>query len=225
MTSQTSGDGFRATGGYLLMTAILGPAILLLLTCSTSAQEQKALPRCNAVTLAVSLNAGDGYRRRINGLTFQVRAEQQKEEGWMFYIVDDAGRDFIYPVNPPIRFNPSQILGPGYGMSARKSLEWNRELRFLLNQFDYERIHPLLVNALWPYSAPNPDQAAEQYLSALANLRPGLLRVKIVGRDVASDDAVRAAKLQVEFIAPSDFHFDPSLEPRPTACPAQPPPL
>ena len=143
------------------------------------------------------------------------------EAGWTFSLEDAEGRDYIYPVNPPLRFNPSQYLGRAYGESARQSLSSTRELRFLLNKADYERFWPLVTNALWPYSAARPDKATEEYFTELGKLRTGLLRLKIVKSDVTSDDMIRSGEFTVEFVAPSDTHFDPQLKPYPEGCPGK----
>lgn len=217
-------SGTTVSSAY--MKLLLGAGVFLLLASELFPQETKAAPQCAAVTLRISLKAGDTFQRRINGLTFRVRATKDAGScyGWRFFLEDAAGHDFIYPVNPPLRFNPSQLLGCGYGESAQQLLKWDRELRFLLDQADYEHFDPLVEKALWPYNAPNPAHAAEDYLTALAKLRTGLLRLKILSSDVAPDGAVRSAELEVELIAPSDFHFDSSLKPRSTACPHQSPP-
>jgi hypothetical protein len=200
---------------------LLTTVLLLLFVSNLFPQEQKTTPQCALAVLNVSLNAGDDYERRIDDLTFEVRASEDKGncQGWMFALEDSGGNDYIYPVNPPLRFNPSQLLGCGYGQSARESLKLDRELYYLLNKPDYNQLSPLLVNALWPYSAPHPDRAGEEYLTALKKLHMGLLRLKILSFEVAPDDTVRSAKLQVDLIAPSDFRFDPSLKRLPTTCP------
>ena len=202
----------RLTGGF---------ALLLLSPSSLWPQTSQSAPRCGSVTLTITLKAGEAFQRRINGLTFRLKP-MEENWGWIFTLENGAGRDFVYPVNPPLRFNGSQILGRGYGDSTRDSLKRDRELRFLLNQADYERFEPILNHALWPYYAPKPDRATEEYFTALSKIRTGMLRVKILKSDVASDDAVRSAKFQVEFIAPVDFQFEPLLTPRPIACPSTP---
>jgi hypothetical protein len=200
--------------------------VLLLVASKLSPAEEKTAPECAAVALTVSLRVGDDYQRRINDLTFKVRARKDKGLccGWMFSLEDAAGHDFIYPVNPPLRFNPSQLLGCGYGQTARESLKISRELHFLLNQSDYERFEPLLKNALWPGDAPNPDRAAQEYLTALDKLSTGWLRLEILHSEVAPDDTVRSADVRVELIAPSDFQFDPTLKPYSTVCSPKSPP-
>ena len=200
--------------------------VFLLLAPKLLLYEQRTPPQCVAATLTVSVKAGDDFRRQINDLTFKVQATKDKGFcwGWMFSLEDAAGHDFIYPVNPPLRFNPSQLLGCGYGQTSRESLRISRDLRFLVNESDYQRFDPLLKNALWPADAPNPDRAADEYLTALDKLSTGLLRLKILHFDVAPDDAVRSVGLKVEFIVPSDFHLDPMLKPYSSSCPAKSPP-
>ncbi len=93
----------------------------------------------------------------------------QDNRGWVFSLKDPSGRDYIYPVNPALRFNGSQTLGAGYGDTAKQSLSHGRELRFLLDQSDYEAFEPYVDHALWPYNAAGPDHATDQYFGALEN--------------------------------------------------------
>ena len=183
-------------------------------------QKQRA-QQCNAVTIKFSLKEGESFQQEIGNLTFNVRADTSRDlpNGWTFSLDNADGHDFIAPVNLPLRFNPSQILGPGYSMTARDSLKWNRELPFLINDSDYEFVVPLWHDALWPYSAPDPDKAADKYISAIAKMPLGLLRLKILKADISPDDLILSASFEAEFIAPAQLHFDPSLSPRRSPCP------
>ena len=91
--------------------------------------------------------------------------------------------DYIYPVNPPLRFNGEQILGPSYGDDTKKSLGHPCELFFLLSSDDYDRIMPLATNVLWPYSAPRPENAADEYQTALRALTKGQLSFNVQSYD------------------------------------------
>src|SRR5437016_936300 len=196
---------------------------LFILASELYAQKPAAPPACSAVSLDIALQAGDDYAQRVNDLTFKVKTWLPKSEGagWTFSLEDAGGHDYIYPVNPPLRFNPSQYLGRAYGESALQSLSWNRELRFLDNKVDYERFWPLVTNALWPYTAPRPDKAAEEYFTELGKIQTGLMRLKIVKSDVTPDDLVRSAEFAVEVVAPSDIRFDPDLKPYSHECPGK----
>jgi hypothetical protein len=198
-------------------------AALFLLTSQLYAQKPSAAPPCSAVSLNITLKAGDNYKQRVNDLTFKVNTWEPKsgEAEWIFSLEDADGHDYIYPVNPSLRFNPSQYLGAAYGVTARESLSRNRELRFLLIKGDYDHFWPFVTKALWPYSAPHPDKATQEYFTELGKLRTGLLRLKIVKSDVTPDDVVRSAEFAVEVVAPSDFHFDSQLQPYPAECPAK----
>ena len=141
--------------------------------------------------------------------------------GWTLSLVDTKDRDFIYPVNPPLRFNGSQTLGAGYGDTAKRSLSYARELRFLLNGSEYDVFWPYVEHALWPYTGADPDHAADQYLSELDKLRTGLLRLTVVRSDVSETDEVRSAEFKIEFIAPTAYQSVSSLSPHAVACPAE----
>jgi hypothetical protein len=189
---------------------------LLIFTWHTFAY-QPAQPECTRITLKLTLTAGQSYEQRIGGnLTLKV----MPSDGWTFSLEDAASHDYIAPVNPPLRFNPLQTLGPGYSLSAKESLKWDREVRFILNEPDYKRIHQLWHYALWPADAPDPDHAIENYVGTIKQLRTGFLRVSILQSDVSPDDIVRSATFSWEFTAPSEFSFNPALGPQPAACPA-----
>ena len=188
----------------------------------TPAQERQKAQQCAAVTIKFSLKAGESFQQEIGNLMFNVRADASRERpnGWTLSIDNADGNDFIAPVNIPLRFNPSQILGPGYGLTAKDSLKNNRELPFLINDSDYELVAPLWQDALWPYSAPDPDKAADNYTRTLLRSPLGMLRLRILQADISPEDLILSAVFEAEFIAPAQFHFDPSLSPRRSPCPS-----
>jgi hypothetical protein len=197
------------------------PGVLLLLFVG-DARESRSAQQCPAVTISFSLKAGESFQQEIgNDLVFLVRADTSRERpnGWALSIDNAAGRDVIAPVNPPIRFNPSQILGPGYGLTAKDSLKNDRELHFLISDSDYEFVAPLWQDALWPYNAPAPGKTAENYTGALARIPLGVLRLRTVQADISPEDFIRSATFEAEFVSPAQFQFSPSLSPRPSACP------
>ena len=171
------------------------------------------------MALSFSLEEGDNFQQVINDLTFKMKPGGSS--GWGFSLEDVKGRDFIYPVNPALRLNASQMLGASYGDTAKQSFSHGRELRFLLSGSDYDAFEPYVGYALWPYTAPDPDHAGERYLSELEKLRTGLLRMTIIRADISQQDEARSAEFKVEFIAPRTFRFVPSLGPRAVACPAE----
>jgi hypothetical protein len=123
-------------------------------------------------------------------------------------------------VNPPLRFNGLQTLGPGYGDDAKASLAHPHQMFFLLNRADYDRIWPFVNNALWPYSAPKPDQAADQYFSALKTFTVGQLTITVPAYDAdPANGSIRRINFQAEFTVPDNFELDQSLKPKPAECP------
>jgi hypothetical protein len=201
-----------------LTAALLGSAVLSILAWRLPSQDRSTQTQCTAVAVSFSLKTGDSFQKSICNLIFQM--QPLNSTGWMFSLKDTKGHDFIYPVNPALRFNGSQTLGAGYGDTAKQSLSHDRELGFLLNESDYDAFEPFVDHALWPYNAPDPDHAADEYVDALEKLRTGLLRLTILRADVAPDDTVRSAEFKAEFIAPTWFQFDSSLAPYSVICPA-----
>lgn len=139
-------------------------AAALALAGQSQPQPFASGPGCSGVSLTVKLDAGKSYAQKVGGLNFKISPDSGKGScnGWAFTLEDADGNDFIYPVNMPLRFNPSQFLGCSYGLSAKEGLEMKRNMRFILNKRDYLRLDPLMRDALWPYSSPDPEHAAEK---------------------------------------------------------------
>jgi hypothetical protein len=211
----------KATGG--LRVALLGSAALSFFVGTLLSQGKGTQPQCASVAISFALKTGDSFKQPVSDLTLKLQPMASTglaSTGWIFSLVDTKDRDFIYPVNPALRFNGSQTLGAGYGVTAKQSLSYGRELRFLLKGSEYDVFWPYVEHALWPYTAPDPDDAADQYLSELDKLRTGFLRLTVVHSDVSESDEVRFAEFRMEFIAPTTYQFVPSLPSQAVACPA-----
>jgi hypothetical protein len=200
---------------------------VLLLSVSAASQSSHSVA-CRKIELTSELSAGQSFERKISaGLSFHVESAaldaKGRSNGWAIRLTDLADKDdeYIYPVNPPLRFNGLQTLGPGYGNDAKASLSQAHEMRFLLDAADYKRLWPLVTNALWPYSAPRPDTADEEYSGALASMTTGLLKLTVTSYVIEpGTDLIRDIEFRAEFWAPQNFAFDPGLKPLPAECPA-----
>jgi hypothetical protein len=200
-----------------LRVALLGSAALSFFTGTLLSQDKGAQSQCASVAISFALKKGDSFKQPVSDLTLKL--QPLASTGWSFSLVDTKDRDFIYPVNPALRFNGSQTLGAGYGLTAKQSFSYGRELRFLLNGSEYDGFWPYVEHALWPYAAPDPDHAADQYLSELDKLRTGLLRLTVVHSDISENDEIRFAEFRMEIIAPTTYQFVPSLPSHAVACP------
>lgn len=180
--------------------------------------------RWNAVSFTVRLEAGHSFNQKVGGLEFKLRGTNDKRlcNGWWFSLEDAGGHDFIYPLNMPLRFNPSQFLGCSYGLTVRQGLEMKRSLQFILTEEDYLRLGPLMSDALWPANSLDPEHAGEKYLAALRTVRAGLIQINTAHFDLSPNGLIRSATFRVKLTAPGSFQFDPALKPHPTACPATP---
>jgi hypothetical protein len=205
------------------MTLMLMIAVLAL-SGQSRPQPGASGPQCRAVTFTANLKAGNSFAQKVDGLEFRIRATNGKGtcNGWTFTFEDADGHDFIYPVNFPLRFNPSQLLDCSYGLTAKQGLEMKRSMRFILTEQDYLRLDPLMKDALWPADSPDPKHAGERYLSAIRSVQTGLIRLNTQRYELSPDGIIRSATFRVDLIAPTSFHFDPALKPYSTACPATP---
>ncbi len=187
------------------------------------AQRTSNQQQCESVEITASLGEGQAFQQSIGFLTLKLRP--LKFSGWDFALVDSKGDDFIYPVNPPLRFNGSQTLGRGYGDSARTSLGHGRELRFLLNRADYTAVESLMKDALWPADSGDPDHAADRYFAAIDKLVTGLLQLTVTRSEISPEDEIHSAQFTIELTAPVSFEFDNKLMPRRAACPQSTSPI
>jgi hypothetical protein len=195
--------------------------LLLGLTVSIVGQPMAA---CHSITLTGEQQSGDRFEKVIGGeLVFRLEPERLGRDGelhgWRISLapLHEPDRDYIYPVNPPLRFNGLQILGPSYGDDTKTSLAHPHEMRFMLDRADYDRISPLLTNALWPYSAPHPD---DEYVGALETLVMGQLKFTVRAYDADPvNGSIRRIDFQAEFTTPENFGLDQALKPKPAVCP------
>ena len=119
------------------------------------------------------------------------------------------------------RCTQAESVRPSDGDDTKASLAHAHEMRFLLDRADYDRISPLLTNALWPYSAPRPDKADDEYIGALKALVVGQLKFTVRTYDADPvNGSIRRIKFQAEFRTPGNFEFDPALKPKPAAFPS-----
>jgi hypothetical protein len=193
----------------------------LVLVCLITAIDVRAQsPACLSVSFKVALNAGDSFERELGGgLLFRVRSE--KALGWLLDIVPAEAntKDYIYPVNLPLRLNGNQTLGPGYGESVKSSLAHPHEMRFLLNRSDYDRVFGLIGNVLWSYQTSDPDKALSDYTNAVDEARKGSLKVTVSSyKTDLKTGALTRIKLRVAVTTPPDFQFAPHLNPLPWPC-------
>jgi hypothetical protein len=202
-------------GRRVLLAALL-PLFLL---HSISAQKQPSFS-CVSVSFKVSLDASNDFQRELGGgLLFRVTS--QKPPAWFIDIVpaEENTKDYIYPVNPPLRFNPNQTLGPGYGETIHSSLSHPHEMNFLLNRSDYDRIYGMIGNVLSPSQTPDPDKAVSDYNQAVDNERKGSLKLTVSSyKTDPKTGALARIKIRVSITTPPDFQFAPGLTPWPASC-------
>jgi hypothetical protein len=183
--------------------------------------SQAQVSSCNSVSFKVTLHVSEDFEKELGGgLLFRVKSE--KQPGWFVDIVpaEATSQDYIYPVNLPLRFNPNQTLGPGYGESVRSSLAYTHEMQFLLYKPDYDQVSSLIGNVLWSYRSSDPDKALSDYASAARKAKKGMLKVTVSSYKTNATGALARIKLRVQITTPLEFPYAPGLTPMPATCPA-----
>jgi hypothetical protein len=191
--------------------------LCLLATVGVWAQSSSA---CRSVFFKVALNADNDYERELGGgLLFRVTS--QKEPGWFLDVVpaEENKKDYVYPVNLPLRQNPNQTLGAGYGETVDSSLNHPHVMNFLLNRSDYDHVSALIGNVLRSYQTPDPDKALSDYTNAVDQAKKGQLKITVSSHKTDSKTGTLShIKLRVQITTPVDFQFAPGLYPLPSSC-------
>jgi len=203
--------------------------ILWLLGSSPLLCAQSKELGCRSFTVTGELAAKASFERIIgNGLSFQMKptmlGANGQLNGWEIYIAQPGHveHDYIYPVNFPLRFNGVQILGTSYNDDAKASLERPHEMWFMTNKTDYDKVLPVLNNALWPYMSPHPDKVGEEFSAVLKTVETGWLEVTVLNYDLAPDqDSIQRIKFQIQFIVPRSFKLPAGLSSGKAACHAR----
>jgi hypothetical protein len=199
-----------------MLRAVLLP-LCLLATTGVGAQSSFA---CQSVFFKAALNAHDDYERELGGgLLFRVKSG--KEPGWFVDVVpaEENKKDYVYPVNLPLRQNPNQTLGPGYGETVDSSLGHPHVMNFLLNRSDYDRVSGLIGNVLRSYQTPDPDKAVSDYTNAVDDAKKGQLKVTVSSHKTDhTTGTLSRIKLRVQITTPADFQFAPGFYPLPSSC-------
>lgn len=176
---------------------------------------------CRAASFEVVLRGGEPYTYDLgSGLSLRWTATEDKG-GWTLQVTpkDDQNADYAYPLNPPLRSVNSQWLATGYGIPVRDQLSQQHDVRFILNAADYERIHKLMMCALWPCQPPEPNVSAEQYLDVISHTRSGLIRVAIKKFETSTDGVqVNWARVRIIVMVPTDFELAKDLRSHRTDC-------
>jgi hypothetical protein len=194
-------------------------AVLLLFGCALNTTAQEG---CHSFEFTHTIEAGDNFSQNIGGgLSLRLNPG---DDGWTIDIIptrqESSGKqdDYIYPVNPPIRFNNLQYLGAAYGDSTRYLVTHEKHLRFVLNQSDYDLISRFITDALWPYNAKDPDRAGEIYLEDLGKLTLGSVHYKPLEYKFNPDGSIDTLKFQMTVIAPKSFSFPDGVKSTPLSC-------
>jgi hypothetical protein len=188
----------------------------------SATQARPAKESCQAISFSASLDVYDDFTQELgSGLVFRLKAF--KAPGWSIDVVPSRtpDNDYVYPANPPLRFNGNQTLGAGYGEDAKTSFGHPHEMRFLLNQPDYDRVSSLIGNVLWPYQTASPDKARDDYFNTLKTAETGWLRLTVLSFKIAGAGDPSRIKFRVEIKLPPDFSVASGLRPRATACPSK----
>jgi len=214
-------------GGWLLL-ALAAPALAQSKAPSPGKQGSVSVvsEQCRCAAFEGRVRGGEAYSRLLGGgLVFHLRP-QPKNQGWQIVISPEGSQqDWAYPVNPPLRSANAQAMMTGWGEGVQARLGYPHQVHFLLQKADYEQMSRRVSDALWPYSAKDPEHATEAYLDELARVHTGTVEVTAIDYDRSEPpDSVEWMRFRAVVTVPGDFAANPRLNWRPAACapPVQP---
>jgi hypothetical protein len=179
---------------------------------------------CRSYSFTGELRPGQGGFRQAIGGGLLLEMEDMKNGGWFVTLYPETQAkkqekdDYIYPVNPPIRFNSLQYLGAAYGENAEDQIKREKDLHFALSKADYDHISALITDALWPYNAKDPDHAIDNYVTGLSNMKLGNIHYKPINYRFTGGKP-EWLRFQIAITAPADFAFPPMVDPTAAPCP------
>jgi hypothetical protein len=195
-------------------------------TAQLSPQKQREISQqqepCRRAVFEARVRGGEAYSRLLGGgLVFHLQP-QSGNQGWKIVVSPEGSQeDWAYPVNPPLRSANAQAMMTGWGESVRARLGYSHQVYFLLEKADYERMFQLVSDALWPYSAKDPEHATEAYFDALSHIRTGMVEVTALDYDRdGPPESVQWMRFRAVVTVPGDFAADPQLDWGTAACPA-----
>jgi hypothetical protein len=114
--------------------------------------------RCKQETFGTTIQGGQDFVHPINSnLDLRLKAFSDNW-GWEISVNPrGSDQDWTLPVNLPIS-GESQEIGTGYGMTASEKLSRPRELRFALDQAEFDRFWQM---AYGPHSSPDTTSSDE----------------------------------------------------------------
>jgi len=195
--------------------------LFLALTASGNAAPQS----CRTARFGGRIDGAAAFQRELGENLRLNLVPLGESQGWTIEIRPlDRSDDYAYPLNPPLRMGNSQWLGTGYSDTAEQRLSYEHLVYFVLNATDYDKIMKLVQDALWPYSAAEPDKAGERYLSALATFPSGNITLRPTKYETENEGkAVKWMEFSVQVITPSSFRLASDLTSKEIACPPREP--
>jgi hypothetical protein len=103
------------------------------------------------------------------------RAADNLSYSWNILVKEPAGTDdFLWVVSPPFQTAPHRMIGAGYGLTARESVQIQRGFRFVLNQAAYEEAVQIVQT----------EPAVPAKLAKLERLGQGILALRITAYEL-----------------------------------------
>ena len=151
---------------------------LAFLLCGLAQQAFGPAPDCIAFKTNGRLRGGEPFVATLpSGFEFRLVPE---DGGWYIKVVSpsDPDADYMWVVTPPYRTAPQRQIGAGYGLNARESASFIRELYFVLSDEDYKTMFDLLAAR---------RGNTEAIINARRRLSKGTVVLKITNFEISED--------------------------------------
>jgi len=173
--------------------------ILIAILVSSVANAQG----CKKASFEGRVEGGESYRFNMTP-DLKVSLEPLKSNwGWQVTVSPkDSTDDWTFPVNMPLRTGESQLLGTGYGTTARERLKFGAEVKFVLTTADYARYSKLAAETL---ESSRPEAAGE-YIRLLPKIPAGVIAINVQEYDqTGSPETVAWMRFKGSIVVPESF--------------------
>ena len=187
------------------------PILLLGVSLTALAQE------CRQAAVISDVRATQTYSQEIGSrLEFRL-TPVTRNWGWVISISPEgSNEDWTFPATLPLRTGESQVLGTGYGSTARDKLKYAHRVRFLLTEPDYRKYFALATQTL---ESPR-REAAGEYISLMQRMSVGYVTLEALDYDKSgSPETAEWMRFKASFVVPKSFQSTDTLSWSTADCP------
>jgi hypothetical protein len=188
------------------MKGIINLSALLIVALLAQAMCHAQHRRCKQETFGSTIQGGQDFTHRIDSNLELRMGAASDNSGWEISVkARGSDQDWTLPVNLPVS-GESQLIGTGYGMTVSEKLSRPRELRFTLNQAEFDRFWRM---AYEPHGAPDTAASPDEFIKEIREAQTGrILFMPLKFQNRGSSKTVKWLRFTIKVTVPEYFQTD-----------------